>query len=173
MLAQNRPNTRNPHPRYCFATHIQRHNLAFSPGPSLAMSPATFLEIQSEIAMFVTIGFTPLALGNTLASLTYRPSVPQTRPRGSTTPVLSDALIRLVPIWWAEANVATGGLLPWLSSSASQALKRGSATPTSETVLTTSSVDVADGAAVVVAVSSRMKGRMPGSPAWISIAPWR
>jgi hypothetical protein len=41
---------------------------------------------------------TPLADGNTLASATYRPSMPQTLPCGSTTPECGDELIRHVPI---------------------------------------------------------------------------
>jgi hypothetical protein len=56
------------------------------------------LEIQSEIAIFVTMGLTPLAEGNTLASATYRPFVPQTWPCGSTTPFEGVALMRQVPI---------------------------------------------------------------------------
>ena len=43
-----------------------------------AMDLARFLLAQSAIAMLVIIGFTPLALGKTEASSTYRPCVPQT-----------------------------------------------------------------------------------------------
>lgn len=58
----------------------------------------TPLDIQSLIAIFVTIGLTPLALGNTLASATYSPSTPHTFPLPSTTLVRSLAPIRQVPI---------------------------------------------------------------------------
>lgn len=67
------------------------YNLALS--PSLALSSSNSLTnplaIHSQIPILVTIGFTPLALGNTLASATYNPSVPQTLPCESTTPRLA------------------------------------------------------------------------------------
>lgn len=63
-----------------------------------ANSPATPRAIQSAIAKAVTIGFTPLALGKTLASATYSPSVPQTFPLGSTTPAPGWLLILQEPI---------------------------------------------------------------------------
>jgi hypothetical protein len=43
-------------------------------------SRPTPLAIHSAMAMLVIMGFTPLALGKTLASATKSPSVPQTRP---------------------------------------------------------------------------------------------
>lgn len=56
------------------------------------------LLIQSLIAIFVTIGLTPLADGKTLASATYNPSTPHTFPVESTTPSFSSADMRHVPI---------------------------------------------------------------------------
>lgn len=65
---------------------------------NLAVDCSKFRLAQSAMAKFVIIGFTPLALGNTDASITYSPRVPQTRQFGSTTLFLADAPIRHVPI---------------------------------------------------------------------------
>ena len=64
--------------------------------------------------MMVIMGFTPLALGNTLPSATYRPSLPQTLPLPSTTPFSGLVAILHVPIWCADDHTPTGGLLPTL-----------------------------------------------------------
>lgn len=81
------------------------HNYSWARPYSLADIPFAlinsllmFIEIQSLIAMLVTMGLTPLALGNTLVSLMYNPSVPQTLPLESTTPSRSWTDMRFVPI---------------------------------------------------------------------------
>lgn len=97
--------------------------------PFLLSSLSTPRAIQSAIAMTVIMGLTPLAEGNTLASATYRPPTPQTRPRGSTTPSAARALIRLVPIWCAQLKPVDGGRLSAFSRIRSHAAKSASLTP--------------------------------------------
>lgn len=68
------------------------------PLASPANSSPNLLPIHSPNVIVVIIGFTPEALGNTLASATYNPRVPHTLPRVSTTLVLGEDPILHVPI---------------------------------------------------------------------------
>ena len=90
----------NPNP-YNFALPLE---LAVAP-----LSSSTIpLAIPLEIPIVVIIGLTPLAEGNTLASATYNPCVPQTLPRGSTTLFFGLVPIRHEPIWCADAKPVSG-----------------------------------------------------------------
>lgn len=130
----------------------------------LFKSLTMFRAIHSLIAIFVIMGFTPLALGKTDASATYRPSsTSQTRPRASTTPCDGVALIRHVPIWCADMNTVSGSGRPLARTSSSQLLNAGSLMPLS--------VGWPSTTLSVFECSARLKVEVPGTVVKISVAP--
>ena len=77
---------------------LQSHSAQLHRAPDPYLSPNTPLQTHSATPIVVTMGLTPLALGNTLASTTHNALVPHTLPFPSTTPFRGSTAIRHVPI---------------------------------------------------------------------------
>src|SRR6185369_15851657 len=80
------------------------HHAIMRSGPRVCEEPqpTMLVAVRRAMAMQVTIGFTPSAVGNTLVSPIHTPLTSCSSPVGLATLVSGSLPMRAPPIWWAE-----------------------------------------------------------------------